>query len=139
MLLCPDCALLRPKLSPKNERMWKASCGHKGRHRPESKFYPKIYIHVHIYQENLPHEYALKKYLYLIIVCGNIKITQVQRLWTTGHMPMNIQVSVTQLYIYYSTALIELSENGSNFHRPFEEPLNLYFQLIFIGQLSEYP
>ena len=43
MLLCPDCALLRPKLSPKNERMWKASCGHKGRHRPESKFYRNNY------------------------------------------------------------------------------------------------
>ena len=44
MLLCPDCALLRPKISPKNERMWKASCWHKGRHRHESKFYRCFYL-----------------------------------------------------------------------------------------------
>ena len=30
---------LRPELGPKNERIWKASCGYKGRHRPESKLY----------------------------------------------------------------------------------------------------
>ena len=30
MCLCPYCALLRPKLGPKNEHIWKASCGHKG-------------------------------------------------------------------------------------------------------------
>ena len=49
MLLCPNCALLRPKVSPQNERMWKASCRHKGRHQPESKFYQIGTPHVHTY------------------------------------------------------------------------------------------
>ena len=44
-----NCALLRPKLSPKNERMWKASCGHKGRHRPESKFYQFFFQKLHFF------------------------------------------------------------------------------------------
>ena len=43
MRRCPDCALLRPKVSLKKERIRKASCGHKGRHRPESKFYHNNY------------------------------------------------------------------------------------------------